>query len=213
MGLSLERGSGGAGGWVPAGAAQGRRQLAAAAEGTARAAGSQLLLSQGPHQPRLDKVFPAGQRAPPHLQLRSWGERPSAPLILPCPSCKERSLEHGRLCREATCHCLGNSFGLQPIPEGGTRKRRLPELGCGPGECPDKVSWPRDWGCGSAANRFKPGHWTSLLTPKQVPGIVHMGGPDMREIDFHIKKNAMWKNKAEKREFGICLVLGQPSSS
>lgn len=98
-----------------------------------------------------------------------------------------------------------------PAPEGGTQQRGLPELGCGPGECPDKGSWPRDWSCGSAANHFKPGHWMSLPAPKQVFGVVHRGKPDVKERNFHyfcVKNIPCAIKNAKKKRFGICLVLG-----
>lgn len=49
------------------------------------------------------------------------------------------------------------------------------------------MSWPRD--CGIVAvlqNRFKPGHCTSLPTAKQLLGVVDVGKPDMKEINFHV---------------------------
>lgn len=119
---------------------------------TAHAAASQLLLSQGPLQTRLKKEFQQ------HRELLTSSF--TAPPILLCPSCKGGDWEHGRLCH---VHCLENSFGLLQREELG--KRELPELGCGPGECPDKGSRPRDWSCGSAANHFKPAHWMSKAGP------------------------------------------------
>lgn len=85
----------------------------------------------------------------------------------------------------------------------------LPGLGCGPGECPDKVSWPRD--CCKSLQTW-PLDVPAL--PKQVLEVVLMGKADIKEINFHIF--LILKNptcKGAKREFGICLVLGQPSSS
>lgn len=97
-----------------AAAAQGRRQLLAAAEGTAHTC-----------------CFPKDHSSPGWIKcsqqqrelLLTSSPAAAASLILPCPSCRERCWEHGRLCPQGTCHCLGHSSGLQPAPEGGISKK------------------------------------------------------------------------------------------
>lgn len=176
-------------GWVPAGAAQGRRQQL-----------REQPLQQDPSccfpKDQAGENVPAAQRAPPHLQLRSWGQRPSAPLILPCPSCKERFWEHGRLCgHEATAWRIPLAGSL--LQREGLGQRGLPELGPGPGECPDKVSWPRDCGCGSAANHFKPFQW-GFADTKAGPWDCTPGMKEIAFCIFHIKKISHVQEKGKE---------------
>lgn len=99
--------------------------------------------------------------------------------------------------------CLDNSFGLQPAPEGGTQCRKLPGLGCGPGECPDKVSWPRDC-CKSLQT------WP-LDVPalsKQLLGVVLMGKTRRKSIlVFFILKKISRARKRERKNLGFALFL------
>lgn len=122
-----------------------------------------------------------------------------APLILPCPSCKERSWECGRLCPEATWII---PLACSLLQREGLCKRGLPELGCGPGECPVKSAGP---GTGVVAMlqitlNLAPGH----LCQHQSSSL---GKPGMKEINFHIfhikKKNPMCKKIAKKKVWAL----------
>lgn len=99
--------------------------------------------------------------------------------------------------------CLDNSFGLQPAPEGGTQCRKLPGLGCGPGECPDKVSWP--WDCCKSLQTWP------LDVPalsKQLLGVVLMGKTRRKSIFvFFILKKISRARKRERKNLGFALSL------